>query len=160
MNPGHNTPNSPCSTPNGLMFTPNSLSMYVLASALPSVYHGEWKMLCGQIALRKAHSPKIRRGVGSNGWFCAGMRETMFAQEIYCANPNPEPNSHSISWVHKILAIQSLWSILEYDIMTVIVIRPLTPPLTCKICSSIFVAMSPLKVVSTTWTSLPSIASS
>ena len=76
------------------------------------------------------------------------MRETILAQDIYCSKPNPKPDSQSGSWLRKVLGTQALQCIREYNPTTVIATRPLTQPFTCKIGSSIFVAMSLLKVAS------------
>ena len=46
-------------------------------------------------------------------------------------------------------------STLQYDLATVITVRSLTQPVTCKMGSSIFAAMTWLKVASTTSASLP-----
>ena len=55
--------------------------------ATPSVRCGGWGVLC---ALREAHCTKLGVGVDFNEWFCAGMRETILAQVIYCAKTNTE----------------------------------------------------------------------
>ena len=87
------------------------------------------------------------------------MRDAILAQNIYCTNPNPDPDAHSGSQVRNELGARSPWSSLEYNLVAVIAIRMLTQPMTCEMGSSIFVAMSQLKVASTTSASLPTIPS-
>ena len=102
---------------------------------------------------------KNRSRVYLNGWICADVRDAILAQDIYCTNPDPKPGTQYGSWFHKGLGTQALRSTREYDLETKIVIRPLTQPLTCEMGSSIFESMFRLKVVSTTWSSLPIIPS-
>ena len=70
-----------------------------------------------------------------------GMRDAILAQNVYYAKPNPEPDTHSGSFIFKGLGDQALQSTLEYYLATVIVTRLLTQPITCKIGSSSFEAM-------------------
>ena len=154
LNPSYCISNSLCSSQNWLIFTPTLLSGYVPVRAVSSICFGWWEVLHALSALRKNSG-----GVDLNGWVFAGVHKTILAQEIYCANPNPETNSQSGFQVSKVLGTRVPWSTQEYNIMTVIVIRSLTQPLTCKLGYSIFAAMSWLKVVSITWTSLPIIPS-
>ena len=145
-NPGINTPMSPCSLPNGLLFTPILSYGSVPLSAVPSVH-------------RLVGDAKQEGGVDFNGWVRAGVRDAVFLRNIYFAKPNPEPNAHSGSRVWKGLGDRALRKTLEYDLANNILIRPLTQPVTCEIGSSIFAAMSRLKVVITTSVSLPIIPS-
>ena len=85
--------------------------------------------------------------------------KTILLKNVYCAKSNPEPASQSGSRVHKGLETRALCSIWECTLVTAIAIWTLTQPLTCKIGSSIFAAMSRLKVASTTCASLPIIPS-
>ena len=85
--------------------------------------------------------------------------KTILLKNVYCAKSNPEPDSQSGSRVHKGLETRALCSIWECTLVTAIAIWTLTQPLTCKIGSSIFAAMSRLKVASTTCASLPIIPS-
>ena len=80
------------------VFTLKYLSGNVPVSAAPPVLCGG-----GGESLRKT-----RGGVDLNGWVYAGVREAILAQEIYCANPNPKPNSQSGSQIFKGLETQSL----------------------------------------------------
>ena len=119
----------------------------------PSVMGG------GVCCARKARCAKLVGGMDSNGWVCAGVRETILALNIYYSKPNTKPNSQSGSQVCKGLGNQALGSIGEYDLATLIVICPLTQPLKWRIGSSTFAVMSGLKVAITTWPPLPSIPS-
>ena len=94
-----------------------------------------------------------------NWLICAGVLDAILAQGIYVPKPNTNPDSQYGSRVYKVTGTQSLQSIQEYDLANVIEIRPLTEPPMCKIGSIIFVAMSRLKVATTTCASLPSTSS-
>ena len=118
------------------------MGKYPLEIPRPSVVKGEGRCAC------EAHCAKLLGGVYSNGWGCSDRRETILAQDIYCSKPNPKSDSQSGSWLRKVLGTQALQCIREYNPTTVIATRPLTQPFTCKIGSSIFVAMSLLKVAS------------
>ena len=72
---------------------------------------------------------------------CAGVRNVILARDISCVNPITNPEAHSGSRVYKGLGIQDPQSTLEYDLATVIAIRTLLQPLTCKMGSSIFAAI-------------------
>ena len=87
------------------------------------------------------------------------MRDEIFARNVYCAKPNTNTDAHYGSRSRKGFGAQATRSTLEYDLMTAIIIRPLTHPVTCKMSSSSFAAMSQLKVASTTWASLSIIPS-
>ena len=102
---------------------------------------------------------KLEVGVDSNGWVSVGMRNAILAQNIYCAKPNLDPDAHSGSQVRKVLGDQAPWITLKYNLVTAIVIRPLTQNVTCEMGLSIFVSMSQLKATSATSTSLPIIPS-
>ena len=82
------------------------------------------------------------------------MRKTILAQDIYCANPNTEPESQSGSRVCRVVGNQAPRSTQECDLATTIGIQTLTQPLTCEMGSSIFVAMSRLKLASNNHTKL------
>ena len=84
---------------------------------------------------REARCAKLVAVVDSNRWSWSGVCETILAWEIYCANPNPVPDSHSGSWVFKVIGTQSPRSIRYNDLASLILIRPLTQPLTCKMGS-------------------------
>ena len=79
------------------------------------------------------------------------MDAKIFCHTIYCVNPKPGPNSQSGSMSRKGLGIQDPWIISEYNLATVIAIRPLTQPSTFKMGSSLFSAMSRLNLASKTW---------
>ena len=87
------------------------------------------------------------------------MGETILAQNIYCTKHNPNPDSQFGSLVCKRLGTWAPHSTYKYYLTTVIAIQLLTQPLMCEMDSSILVATSWLKVVSTTWASLPIIPS-
>ena len=119
---------SPWSSPNGLLFTTNFSSGFVPTSAATSGHRGG-KGMC-VCSVHGTCCAKLWIGVNSNEWFCAGVHAAILAWDIYFAKTNP-----------------------EYDTQTKIEIRSLTQPLTFKMGSSIFMAMSKLKVASKTWTS-------
>ena len=87
-NPGHYTPDDPCSSPDGLLFTAKSSSENVPMSSVPSVYCGGWGVLHVRSALQKT-----RGGVDSHGLVCVDVHKTILAREIYCTNPYPKPES-------------------------------------------------------------------
>ena len=128
------------------------LGTYLWVSSRPAVVGGG-----GLYCARKARCAKLLRGVYLNGWGCAGVCETILAWDIYCAKPNPK--SQSRYRVCKGLGTRAMRIAREYDLVTAIVIQPLTQPLTCEVGSSIFASMSWLKLASTTWYSLPIIPS-
>ena len=70
------------------------------------------------------------------------MRDAILVQTIYCATPNPKPDAHFRSQVCKGLEDRSPQSTLEYNLMTAILIWPLTQPVMCEMGLSSFVAMS------------------
>ena len=94
-----------------------------------------------------------------NGWVCIGVRDEILAQNVYCAKPNPDPDAQYSSQVRKGIGDRSPWSILEYYLATAIDIRTLNQPVTCEMGFPSFVAMSWLKVASTTIASFPIIPS-
>ena len=102
---------------------------------------------------------KLEVEVDYNGWVSAGVHNAILDQNIDCANLNPEPSAYSGSWVHKGLGAQYPQSTLEYNLATAIEVWLLTQPVTCGMVSVVFVAMSRLKVASTTSASLPIIPS-
>ena len=55
-NPGHYMPNSPCSSPNGLLFNPKSASGNLPVSAVPYVRRGGW----GCVACAKRVARNVR----------------------------------------------------------------------------------------------------
>ena len=89
----------------------------------------------------------------------ARVRAKLFWREIYCANPRPEPNSHSVSMSHMGLGRRYSHIIHEYDLATAILVRLLIQPRTCKMGSYIFSAMIQLKFASTTRASFLSMPS-
>ena len=85
-NPSHYTSKSPCSFPNGLLFTlKRSSDPYMWALSHLSVVGG------GECCACKTHCAKLLGGVDLNEWGCTDVRETILAREIYCVNTNPEP---------------------------------------------------------------------
>ena len=80
-------------------------------------------------------------------------------EKLYFFKPNPEIDFQSESRVRKGLGNRAPRSIQEYDLATMIEIRPLTQPLTCELVSSILATMSRLIVASMTWSSLQIISS-
>ena len=152
-NPGLHMSMSLWSPPNGLLYIHNIPSRFIpMISFLSGHWWGGWGVAgCA----REVRCAKLGEGVDSNVWFCAGVRNAILAQDIYCTKPNPEPNAHSSSRVCKGIGNWAPRSTWEYDFATAMAIWPLTQLLTCKMVSSILVAMIWLKVASTTWVSLP-----
>ena len=107
-NPGHYTPKSLCSSPNGLLFTSKSSSGNVPMSAVPYIHCG-----VGGCCARKEHCAKLEGGVDSNGWVCIDVCIHILARDIECAKPSPEPDSQYGSWVCEGLGTRAPWSILE-----------------------------------------------
>ena len=142
---GRYTPKSPFSSPNGLLSTLNSFSGYVSVSAIPSVCRCWWDMLHAWSALRTT--------IGRGGYKWVRLR--------MCTHKNwhKKPNSQFDSRVCKILETQAPRSVWEYDLATVIAIQTLTCCLLCEMGSSVFAAMSWLKVASMTWSWLSRISS-
>ena len=64
---------------------------------------------------------------------------------------NLEPDAPSVSWSRKGIKYQAPWRTLEYNLVTVISIWPLTQPVTCEMGFSIFAAISSIKVAPTTY---------
>ena len=95
----------------------------------------------------------------SNGWVCVCVRDAILDRNNYCTKPNPKSNSHSGSWVHNVLGAQSLQITLKYDLVNKILTGPLTQPVVWEMGSSIFAAMTKLKVATATSASLPIIPS-
>ena len=152
--PGHYTPMFPCSYPNRIIFTLHFLSGFALVGSIQSIRL--WEGLCHSHFSRCAN---LAAGVNSNGWFCTGVRKTILAQNFYCDHPNTDTNSQSGSQVHKWLGNWDLWITWECDLVTAIAIHLLNQPLIWKMGSSIFAAISQLKVTSNTWYFLPIIPS-
>ena len=105
-NPGHYMPKSTRSSPNEIIFTPTSLSKYILARAVLYVHCMEWKCCA-----RKTHWTKLGGRVDSNVWVCAGVSKTILAREVYPAKPNTKPDPQYGSQVHTGLGTRSLQSI-------------------------------------------------
>ena len=82
------------------------------------------------------------------------VHDAIFAQNNYCAKPNPETDAHYGSWFHNGLGYQAPHITLDYYIATAIVIWTLTQTATCEMGLVIFAAMALLKVDSTTSASL------
>ena len=135
-------------SPNGMLFTPKYSSGYIPMSNILSVR-------CGGCCIRDAHCEKLVGGVDLNGWGCAGVHETILAWEIYCSKTNTKPTYQYGYRVRKVFGTWDPRIIWEYNFATAIVIGLLTQPKICKMGSSIFVAMSRLKVASINWASLP-----
>ena len=91
--------------------------------------------------------------------FCAGVRAKLFWIALYCTKPRPDPGSQSSSRSRRGLGRRAPRIMWEYDLTTVIAIRPLTQPHTCEMGSSGFAAMSRLKFVRTTRASFRSMPS-
>ena len=142
-NPGLYMPMYPCSPPNGLMFTTILSYGLVTLSAITSV--------CRGVGGRKTRGLYIL--------MVADVCDAILAQYIYCAKLNPDSYTQLGSQVYMRLGARAVQRTWEYDLVTVIEIRPLTQPLTCEMSSSIFSAMSQLKVAITTSASLPIITS-
>ena len=142
-NIGHYMPKSPCSSPNGLLFTPNSLSGLIRVSTVPSGRHGGGGLCC----MHEARCVNIVVVVDSNGWVCAGVSEMILARDIYCEKTNPKPDPQYSYRVRKGLGTRAPQSTWDCDLATVISIRPLNQP-------SIFSAMSWIKVASRIWAAL------
>ena len=152
-NPGLHMSMSPWSPPNGILYIHNIPSRFIPTISVLSGHW--WGGVGGAGCAREVRCAKLGEGVDSNVWFCAGVRNAILAQDIYCTKPNPEPNAHSSSRVCKGIGNWAPRSTWEYDFATAMAIWPLTQLLTCKMVSSILVAMIWLKVASTTWVSLP-----
>ena len=71
--------------------------IFLLRSAPMGLY--PWVLY--HLYVREGGGAKLEEGVDSNGSACASMRDTIFAQNIYCANRNPDPYAHSSSQVYK-----------------------------------------------------------
>ena len=127
------------------------MGMYLWVPSSPSVVGGG---RVGGCCTCEARCTKLVGGVDSDEWGCAGVCKNILVQEIYSAKPNADPKSQYRSQVHNGLGTQAPQSIQYYDLASVILIWPLTQPLTCEMGSSVFVAVSRLKVSSTTWSSL------
>ena len=65
-NPGHYTPKSTCSSPNGLLFTQKFSSCYLPVSVVLSICPGGWEFLHVQIMLLKTS--------GRGGFECVRLR--------------------------------------------------------------------------------------
>ena len=149
-NTGYYTPKSLWYSSNGLILMQKVLVWERICEQCPVC------LLCvGECWACKVRCAKLEGGVDSNWWVCAGVRKTILAQKIYCADPNPKPDSKCGSQVCKGLGNRAVWSIQKYDLTTNIEIFLLNQLLTCRIGSSIFAAVSQLKVISKTWDSLP-----
>ena len=92
-------------------------------------------------------------------FFCAGVHAKLFWREIYCAKPRPDTRSQSGFRYHRGLGRKSPRIMWEYNLETAFAIRPLTQPRSCEMGSSSFVAMSPLKLMSTARESFPNMPS-
>ena len=112
---------------------------------------------CGGHFAHKVRCKKLVWGMDLNGWGYTGVHKTILSRERYCSNPNPKPNSQSVSWVPKGPGTQAPGRIWEYDLATAIAIWSLKQPLTCEISSYILAAMSRSKVAITPCDQLPSI---
>ena len=97
--------------------------------------------------------------VESSGWFHVCVRNAILAQNIYCAKPNTEPDTHFGSWIRNVIGDWAPQSILKYNRATTIVVQPLTHTVAFKMGLSSFAAMSQLKVAITTSAYLPILSS-
>ena len=87
------------------------------------------------------------------------MCTKLFWSVIYCANPRPEPDTHSGSLSCRGLGIWYPRIIWEYNLAIVIAIWPLTHSCTCEMVSSIFSSINQLKFASTTRAPFPRMSS-
>ena len=120
-NTGLYTPISPCYFPNGHIYFSNTLQ-----SSPVGFYPCEAS--CTIVAVGDA---KLEVWVDLNGWVRVGVRDEIFARNVYCAKPNTNTDAHYGSRSRKGFGAQATRSTLEYDLMTAITIRPLTHPVTC-----------------------------
>ena len=97
--------------------------------------------------------------IDSNGWLRVCVIDVILVQNNYCAKPNPDTDAHYGYRVCNELEYQASRSTLEYDVIIVRSIRPLTQPVMYKIGSSIFAATTQIKLDGTTSAYLPIIAS-
>ena len=100
-------------------------------------------------ALERARGARVRGGgMGHTGGkkLFADSRAELFWHAIYCANLMPDASSQSGSWSLRGMMIWAPRIMCEYDLETAIAIRPLIQILTCEIGSSIFAAMSRIKI--------------
>ena len=102
---------------------------------------------------------KLEVWMDSNGWVHACVRNAILAQNNYWAKPNPKTDSHSSSRVHSGIGTQAPQSNLIYYLATEMLTGLLTQPVNCEIGSSIFPAMTQLKVAGTISASFPIIPS-
>ena len=91
--------------------------------------------------------------------FCSSLRVKLFSHKMYCAKLSPGSESQSGSWYRRGLGRWDPRIMRDYDLVTVVAISQLTHPHTCEMGSSIFSAMSRLKLVSTERGSFPCIPS-
>ena len=121
---------------------------------VPSVCHGE--EVCWAC---EEHCENLVGGMDLMCQLAQVCTKQSWQKNIYCANPNPDTDSQCGYRFLKELRSWYTCSILEYDLTTTIATRISTQPLIWKMGSSIFVAMSQLKVVSMTWDPLTIILS-
>ena len=96
-------------------FMPHFSSEFVPVGAVLSVHCG--KDFC---CAREARCANLVGGVDSNWWVCAGLRKMILAWDLYCANPNPDPDYQSVSWFRKGLGTRASRSTREYNLVTAI----------------------------------------
>ena len=95
---------------------------------------------------------RLGRRAGERWWqfFCGSVHAKLFWHAIYFANPRPNIEYHSGSRSLRGLGRRSMQIMQDYDLVNMITIRKLTQPRTCEMDSSIFSAMSRLKLESMT----------
>ena len=91
-----------------------------------------------QGSARVAQFRGVGKGQAGEENICVGARAKSFWISIYCANPRPNPGYQASSWSHRGLGRQALWIIWEYNLVTDIVIWPLSQPCTCEMGPSSF----------------------
>ena len=129
--------------PKSLIFTHISI---FLSSVVPVTYvDGSLQVVSGPqpMAVRVQCLYKGgRRGHVGGGKKCASVRVKLFWHAIYCAKPRPNIKSQSGSQSRRGMWGRAPQIMREYNLVTAILIRPLTQPHTCEMGSSIFSAMS------------------
>ena len=154
-------PNPSLYTPMYIFSLPNSnLSLYNFLLSSPIVSYGFVPLyIILPIRWAGGSGAKPEIWVDSNGWVCVGVSDAILAQNIHCNKPNTKPDVQSGSQFWKGFRDISPHINLEYNLATAISIRTLTQPVMCEMGLSSFVAMSWLKVASTTGAYLPIIPS-
>ena len=121
-----------------LIFMPLFFIRLPLFSQLTWVYI---QILSPFVTKESAHA--MHKG-GGGGWghtggktYYADLHAKIFWCVIYWDKPRPNPGSHSISWLRRVLWRQDMWIMQEYNLATAVEIQTLTHPHTCERGSSI-----------------------